>query len=61
MAVPKTTRTRYMDGSVQRTPYIFIFVIRTKLFSNKEDTCSIQKRDVGMVLLACVEIGRAHV
>ena len=52
MAVPKTTRTRYMDGSVQRTPYIFIFVIRTKLFSNKayEDTRSIQKRDVGMVL-----------
>ena len=62
MAVPKTTQTRYMDGSVQRTtqvtPFLhlfFIFVFCTKMFpvisQQSLDTRSIQKKDVGMGLL----------
>ena len=55
-AVPKTTQTRYMDGSVQATqrtiqviPSLHLFfVIHTKLFSVFSQqslvTCSIQKR-----------------
>ena len=63
MAVPKTTQTRYMDGSVQRTTQVtpslhlfFIFVFCTKMFpvisQQSLDTRSIQKKkDVGMGLL----------
>ena len=62
MAVPKTTQTRYMDGSVQRTTQVtpslhlfFIFVFHTKMFpvisQQSLDTRSIQKKDVGMGLL----------
>ena len=64
MAVPKTTETRYMDGSVQRTTQVtpslhlfFIFVFCTKMFpvisQQSLDTRSIQKKkkDVGMGLL----------
>ena len=54
MAVPKTTQTRYMDGSVQRTTQVtpslhlfFIFVFCTKMFpvisQQSLDTRSIQK------------------
>ena len=60
MAVPQTTQTRYMDGSVQRTTQVIpslhhFFVIRTKMFpvisQQSLDTCSIKKkRDVGMGL-----------
>ena len=48
MAVPKTTQTRYMDGSVQATQrttqvtpslHFFHCFIRTKLFH----TCSVQR------------------
>ena len=63
MAVPKTTQTRYMNGSVQRTTqvtpplnhffFINFFVIRTKLLTvisqQSFDTRYIQ--DVGMGLL----------
>ena len=55
MAVPKTTQTRYMDGSVQRTTQVtpslhlfFIFVFCTKTFpvisQQSLDTRSIQKK-----------------
>ena len=55
MAVPKTTQTRYMDGSVQRTTQVtpslhhfFIFVFCTKMFpvisQQSLDTRSIQKK-----------------
>ena len=54
MAVPKTTQTRYVDGSVQRTTQVtpslhlfFIFVFHTKMFpvisQQSLDTCSIQR------------------
>jgi len=62
MAVPKTTQTRYMDGSVQTTTQVtpslhhfFIFVFHTKRFpvvlQQSLDTRSFQKNDVGMRLL----------
>ena len=55
MAVPKTTQTRYMEGSVQRTTQVtpslhlfFIFVFCTKMFpvilQQSLDTRSIQKK-----------------
>ena len=55
MAVPKTTQTRYMDGSVQRTTQLtpslhlfFIFVFCTKMFpiisQQSLDTRSIPKK-----------------
>ena len=55
MAVPKTTQTRYMDGSVQRTTQVtpslhlfFIFVFCTKMFpvisQQSLDTRSIPKK-----------------
>ena len=55
MAVPKTTQTRYMDGSVQRTTQVtpslhlfFFFVFCTKMFpvisQQSLDTRSIQKK-----------------
>ena len=55
MAVPKTTETRYMDGSVQRTTQVtpslhlfFIFVFCTKVFpvisQQSLDTRSIKKK-----------------
>ena len=55
MAVPKSTQTRYMDGSVQRTTQVtpslhlfFIFVFCTKMFpvisQQTLDTRSIKKR-----------------
>ena len=55
MAVPKTTQTRYMDGSVQRTTQVtpslhlfFFFVFCTKMFpvisQQSLDTRSFQKK-----------------
>ena len=63
-AVPKTTQTRYMDGSVQATqrttqvtPYLHLFFFHfcypfPVISQQGLDTCSIQKKkDVGMGLL----------
>ena len=62
-AVPKTTQTRYMDGSVQATQmttqvtpslhvFFFHFCYPFSVISQQGlDTCSIQKKDVGMGLL----------
>ena len=61
MAVPKTTQTRYMDGSVQRTTQVtpslhlfFIFVFCTKMFpvisQQSLDTRSFQKNAFFAVL-----------
>ena len=62
-AVPKTTQTRYMDGSVQLktedytsnpipTSFFFHFCYPFRVISQQGlDTCSIQrKKDVGMGL-----------
>ena len=63
MAVPKTTQTRYMDGSVQRTtqvtPSLHLFFFEKNVYLNfavrllETSLCRKQRRkkDVGMGLL----------